>query len=133
MAGSHRASGRAILNLLRNACNAFPTPQNALCVSSEKRYKQIVTPNRLMITLRLTLSELEQLRFALGAQPLADAARNALLSKLDAAQQQACLQRICPICRNTFTQLKAGRTADYCSAACKQKAYRQRRYRALSH
>lgn len=85
-----------------------------------------------MITLRLTLSELEQLRLALGAQPLAHAAQNALLSKLDAAQQQACLQRTCPICQSTFTQLKAGRTANYCSAACKQKAYRQRRFQALT-
>ena len=86
-----------------------------------------------MITLQLTLSELEQLRLALGALPLADAARNALLSKLDEAQQQACLQRTCPVCQSTFTQLKAGRNANYCSAACKQKAYRQRRSRALTH
>jgi hypothetical protein len=79
-----------------------------------------------MITLRLTLPELEQLRQALSARPQADAAPSALLSKLDAAQREATLQRTCPVCGITFTQLKSGRIAQYCSPACKQKAYRQR-------
>ncbi len=83
-----------------------------------------------MITLHLTLSELEQLRLVLGAQPLADGNLSGLLSKLNDAQQQACLLRTYPICQLTFTQLKAGRIANYCSAACKQKAYRQRCNRA---
>jgi len=83
-----------------------------------------------MITLHLTLSELEQLRLVLGAQALADGTLSGLLSKLNDAQQQACLLRTCPICQLTFTQLKAGRIANYCSAACKQKAYRQRCNRA---
>lgn len=84
-----------------------------------------------MITLRLTLSELEQLRHALGVRPQADAVPNVLLSKLDEAQRDATLQRTCPVCGTTFTQLKAGRIAQYCSAACKQKAYRQRCDQAL--
>ncbi len=83
-----------------------------------------------MITLRLTLPELEQLRHALVALPQADAAPSALLSKLDEAQREATLQRTCPVCGTTFTQLKTGRIAKYCSAACKQKAYRQRCDRA---
>ena len=81
-----------------------------------------------MITLRLTLSELEQLRHALLARP--GPSQTALLDKLDEAQREATLQRTCPICQTTFNQLKAGRIAQYCSAACKQKAYRQRCDRA---
>jgi hypothetical protein len=82
-----------------------------------------------MITLRLTLSELKQLRHALLAWP--DPSQTALLDKLDEAQREATLQRTCPVCKNTFTQLKSGRIAEYCSAACKQKAYRQRCDQAL--
>lgn len=77
-----------------------------------------------MITLRLTLSELNQLRQLLADQ--VDAEHDLLLAKLDDARSQATLQRTCPVCQKTFTQLKAGRNAQYCSAACKQKAYRQR-------
>jgi hypothetical protein len=82
-----------------------------------------------MITLRLTPSELKQLRKLLADR--VDADHNLLLAKLDDAQQQATMQRTCPVGQTTFTQLKAGRNAQYCSAACKQKAYRQRRDRAL--
>ncbi len=81
-----------------------------------------------MITLRLTLSELEQLRHALHTKT--GLPQTALLSKLDAAQREATLQRTCPVCGITFTQLRSGRIAEYCSAACKQKAYRQRREQA---
>ena len=83
-----------------------------------------------MITLRLTLSELQQLRSLLADQANAD--HNLLLAKLDDAHHQATVLRICPVCEQSFTQLKFGRTANYCSAACKQKAYRQRSFRALS-
>ena len=82
-----------------------------------------------MITLRLTLPELQQLRHLLADQ--ANAEHNLLLAKLDHAHHQATALRICPICTQSFTQLKVGRTANYCSAACKQKAYRKRRDEAL--
>lgn len=84
-----------------------------------------------MITLRLTLSELKQLRHLLADQANAD--HNLLLAKLDDAQHQATMQRTCPVCETIFTQLKAGRSAQYCSAACKQKAYRQRCDQARRH
>ena len=82
-----------------------------------------------MITLSLSLPEAELLRRLLRQQPQENAA--ALLTKLDAAQQEATAERICPVCGNAFTQLKHGRIAQYCSNACKQKAYRQRRDQAL--
>ena len=81
-----------------------------------------------MISLYLTLSELKQLRQLLANQ--VDAEHELLLAKLDHARSQATLQRTCPVCQKTFTQLKAGRNAQYCSGACKQKAYRQRCDRA---
>ena len=81
-----------------------------------------------MITLRLTLPELEHLRHTLSAK-LAPSL-TALRDKLDEAQREATLQRTCPVCGITFTQLRSGRSAQYCSAACKQKAYRQRRDQA---
>ena len=83
----------------------------------------------LMITLRLTLSELDLLRHLLSAKPHDETA--ALLAKLEHVRREATRQRICPLCENTFTQLKSGRTGQYCSAACKQKAWRQRRHQAL--
>ena len=82
-----------------------------------------------MITLSLTLPEAELLRGLLREQPQKNAA--ALLAKLDAAQQEATAERICPVCGVAFTQLKHGRIAQYCSNACKQKAYRQRRRQTL--
>ncbi len=82
-----------------------------------------------MITLRLTLTELERLRHTLGDKP--DPSLTALRDKLDEAQREATLQRTCPVCGSAFTQLKSGRIAQYCSAACKQKAYRQRCDQAL--
>ena len=82
-----------------------------------------------MITLSLSLPEAELLRRLLRQQPQENAA--ALLAKLDAAQQEATAERICPVCGAAFTQLKHGRIAQYCSNACKQKAYRQRRDQAL--
>lgn len=86
---------------------------------------------RFMITLHLTLPELELLRQTLRSQP-DSAALTSLLHKLDEAQRQATRQRICPVCGTTFTQLNNGRIARYCSSACKQKAYRQRLIRTRS-
>ena len=82
-----------------------------------------------MITLRLTLSELQQLRSLLADQR--DVDQNLLLAKLDDVLHQATVQRVCPVCEQSFTQLKFGRTANYCSAACKQKAYRNRHDEAM--
>ncbi len=82
-----------------------------------------------MIVLRLTLPELDLLRQRLAGQ--SDDAAATLLAKLDARRQEATSQRTCPVCGNAFTQLESGRSGQYCSAACKQKAYRQRRDRAL--
>ncbi len=56
--------------------------------------------------------------------------RLVLLTKLTAIQQMATSQAHCPICRQPFVQHKDGRTGKYCSAACKQKAYRLRRNNA---
>jgi hypothetical protein len=49
------------------------------------------------------------------------------LGRLAAAGQQETLQQLCPVCQQQFTQHQSGRLASYCSNACKQKAYRQRR------
>lgn len=56
--------------------------------------------------------------------------QHALLTKLTAIQQMATSQAQCPLCRQPFVQHKDGRTGKYCSAACKQKAYRLRRNNA---
>ena len=82
-----------------------------------------------MIRLELTLEESECLH-----QWLADPDHPAyqhplhqqLLYKVAAARQQALHEQTCPICHQSFTQLKGGRSGIYCSTACKQKAYRQR-------
>lgn len=82
-----------------------------------------------MITLHLTLPESKQLRKLLAVQTQAEFA--SLLGKLDHAQEQATLPRTCPVCQSSFTQLNSGRTAAYCSNACKQKAYRHRCVQAM--
>lgn len=50
-----------------------------------------------------------------------------LHQKLLAAHAAATCTESCPVCRQPFTQLKSGRLGRYCSDACRQKAYRQRR------
>lgn len=50
-----------------------------------------------------------------------------LYQNLLAAHATATSTQTCPVCRQTFTQLKNGRLGHYCSPACRQKAYRQRR------
>ena len=83
--------------------------------------------------LDLTLYETERLRRCL-AEALASHAGGAdeqllknLLEKVVEAESRSIRQRRCPVCRQFFTQAAVGRTGTYCSAACKQKAYRQRR------
>jgi len=97
------------------------------------RYEMLVTLFRPMIHLHLTLEEMTLIRQALSQSsptPSPTLQQQQLLDKLAAAHQQAIRQRVCPICNQAFTQLKVGRIANYCSLACKQKAYRQRRKRA---
>jgi len=50
-----------------------------------------------------------------------------LLNKVIDAQNRAIQETVCPVCQQSFSQEKIGRTGRYCSAACKQKAYRRRR------
>ena len=50
-----------------------------------------------------------------------------LFNKVVEAEARSTRQATCPVCRQLFTQETVGRTGRYCSAACKQKAYRQRR------
>lgn len=55
----------------------------------------------------------------------------ALLSQLAQAYEHAIFTQPCPVCKELFNQLRRGRTGQYCSFACKQKAYRQRRIDAM--
>ena len=83
--------------------------------------------------LELTLQEAAQLRHCL-TEALAQYERGAddeelknLFNKIVAAEARATRQVTCPVCQQLFTQETVGRTGLYCSTACKQKAYRQRR------
>ena len=83
-----------------------------------------------MIHLKLTHQQAEQLYHCLALIPQlcpeqADGAL-ALLHHLQQAQREAPLEQHCPVCQSTFSQDGAGRSALYCSNACKQKAFRQR-------
>ena len=82
-----------------------------------------------MIQLKLTRQEATALRTQLASLEPAglDDDIQHILHKLDRAQQHATHTLCCPICQTAFTQLTTGRTGQYCCAACKQKAYRQRR------
>jgi hypothetical protein len=50
-----------------------------------------------------------------------------LLANLSRACDQAVRFIQCPVCRTCFPQGTVGRSAQYCTSACKQKAYRQRK------
>jgi ribosomal protein L37AE/L43A len=83
--------------------------------------------------LDLTLQEAERLRHCL-TETLASHAGDAdeqllkkLLEKVIEAESRSTQQHRCPVCQQLFTREAVGRTGVYCSAACKQKAYRQRR------
>ncbi len=85
-----------------------------------------------MIRLSLTMQQGDQLHGLLShlVQKGSETDRqhaHQLLALLTAAQQAATLLQQCPICQRTFTPSTAGRTGVYCSPACKQKAYRQRK------
>lgn len=86
-----------------------------------------------MIRLLLTVQQGDQLHALLshlvqkGTETEQQDAQH-LVDLLTAAQQAATLLQQCPICKRTFTQSTEGRTGVYCSPACKQKAYRQRKH-----
>jgi len=86
-----------------------------------------------MIRLELTHTEavhLQQALASLVSQSISEdvvVAFQSLVDRLGAACQQEAAQQLCPVCQRAFIQLNAGRLARYCSNACKQKAYRQRR------
>ena len=83
--------------------------------------------------LELTLQEAESLRrhlvetLALQVGLDDEQVMGALLNKVVEAQEMAVRETVCPVCQQPFTQERVGRTGCYCSAACKQKAYRRRR------
>ena len=88
----------------------------------------LVTLETPMIRLDLDLSEWTLLHDLLAASIQTDSAghKHGLLDKLLAAHTLATITRTCPVCRQSFTQLKTGRPGHYCSNACRQKAYRLR-------
>jgi hypothetical protein len=81
--------------------------------------------------LKLTRQQVDQLRRCLAhalhqQHPEEEqAALQQLYDKVVVAQSHATRQTPCPVCQQLFTQETSGRTGRYCSAACKQKAYRQ--------
>lgn len=80
-----------------------------------------------MIRLDLTQQESESLLHWLQTQSQAGLDPS-VQQKMVSACQEALQQQTCPVCGHTFDQLKKGRTGLYCSNACRQKAYRLRRY-----
>jgi hypothetical protein len=87
--------------------------------------------------LELTLVELQQLQHCLRAELQRHPAQDdqcqtlqPLLTKLENAAMQASRPSECAVCHHWFSQDQDGRTGHYCSAACKQKAYRQRQLAA---
>ena len=88
-----------------------------------------------MIHLELTLGEsdlvLQRLQGEPGSPPPSSELLGQLRHKVLAARQSALQAQACPVCGHTFDQFKVGRTGRYCSNACRQKAYRQRRLDSL--
>ena len=86
-----------------------------------------------MIQLELTLQETECLRhclanaLALHQDDVGEQLLKSLLKKVVEAEARSTRQCRCPVCQQLFTQEAVGRNGVYCSTACKQKAYRQRR------
>lgn len=81
-----------------------------------------------MIRLALTIPQAQWLQQLLRNYALhSDTQATTLLAQLDQAYDQATTTQMCPVCQAPFTQLQRGRSGHYCSPACKQKAYRQRR------
>ena len=80
-----------------------------------------------MIRLDLSIQQADWLQqLLLDHRRDSDPLANSLRTQLDQAYAQATTTQTCPVCNQTFTQLRRGRSGLYCSAACKQKAYRQR-------
>ncbi|NJN81802.1 MAG: hypothetical protein HC802_05615 [Caldilineaceae bacterium] len=80
-----------------------------------------------MVRLELTLAEARQLQHWLtNTHPSGLESVSRLPTKLAAALDDATQRHLCPVCQQGFTQEHSGRTGRYCSAACKQKAYRRR-------
>jgi predicted nucleic acid-binding Zn ribbon protein len=80
-----------------------------------------------MVRLELTLAEARQLQHWLtDTHPSVPESLNCLPTKLAEALNNATQRRHCPVCQQGFRQEQRGRTGRYCSAACKQKAYRRR-------
>ena len=79
--------------------------------------------------MELTLSEAQRLQQCVSdvLRTQADDELQTIWTKLVEAEANATYEAHCPVCQSWFTQDKVGRTGQYCSAACKQKAYRQRR------
>lgn len=81
-----------------------------------------------MIQLTLTLAEAHQLQHWLtDAQLSVPESVRRLSIKLTEALDNATHPRHCPVCQQPFAQELSKPTGRYCSAACKQKAYRRRR------
>lgn len=87
-----------------------------------------------MVRLELTLAEAQQLHQWVTdilhhppAQESVAPFLQRLLPKLAAALDNATQRHQCPVCQHWFTHENSGRSGRYCGAACKQKAYRQRR------
>ena len=82
-----------------------------------------------MIRLELTHQEADLLHHLLTdtSPGQLSAVAATVLVKLQTAQEQATRMTRCPVCETIFPQTSAGRIGEYCSAACKQKAYRLRR------
>jgi hypothetical protein len=87
----------------------------------------------IQIRLELGLAECRQLQHwltnTLQAGPGQDdyPGLQSVLTKLNQATDQAVRRVQCPVCQEWFGQGVVGRSGQYCSPACKQKAYRQRR------
>lgn len=80
--------------------------------------------------LELTLAEVERLRRCLAEllenKKLPGAEDPTLQAILDKLAEATCEVQ-CPVCGQVFTRQNVGRAGVYCSTACKQKAYRERR------
>jgi len=63
----------------------------------------------------------------LATYPTTEHLAQELHRDMAAAYATATSTQTCPVCRQPFTQLTRGRLGHYCSPACRQKAYRQRR------
>jgi NAD-dependent DNA ligase len=81
-----------------------------------------------MLRLELTLAEARQIQHWLtDAHQSVPESMHYLSIKLAEVLDNATQPHLCPVCQEEFVQAQRKSTGRYCSAACKQKAYRQRR------